>query len=615
MTGLACLVAGTLSLSELEAQQPAPPKPPVARPKPAQPKPAAGAKQPNQPAAPPANARAARGPLTKADIERLWKGSGDLLMNEIRLRGVGFEPEEEWLTQLGRSTQPAAAVELDKLVAPAPTPEAVAGVAADLLNRIKIAAQKRDEEALKPLLHPELMAPLPPGAAPGTATGKAKVYDLFDTANYQNHALGRFSPASNRRVGVQFFQLTNSQVERLHYVQFASSKGEIVVRDIVTGPKVADTFLTDEKSLALSKLDLVFRAFNDGDEAGLRNLCTQGLFDKMKDYSNGARFTRGMKLTLDTIKPVVSVDLDHKSIRVVTRVNYNTTSGRKIEFDIDFERIGNDLRVVRLRDTANKVIVWDPNIDNYLNRRFGLPDGPPIDFPPQGMTELVYFKPLSTIRQLVEGALYAGDIPKLHEYSQELTESLPASGEGQGVRAGVNLLLGKFDEARQDALTTLDRGGIVYFAALRHKALDEKKLLPVVLGITKGKIIYKPVGGDSSEPTEYEITAIRKIAFDPQSRMAERLLGKKGFRPLLDITVKGSDGKDRDMNFAAYGTSCKPGPNLAAYGEGDSACGTPEILRDKNKQPVVPTYVGASWRQNLQVIQGAIEEARKRAGK
>src|ERR1051325_7172174 len=42
-----------------------------------------------------------RTPLTKAEVEELWKkGNADLAQNEIRVRALAFEPEEDWIESL-----------------------------------------------------------------------------------------------------------------------------------------------------------------------------------------------------------------------------------------------------------------------------------------------------------------------------------------------------------------------------------------------------------------------------------------------------------------------------------------------------------------------------------
>src|SRR4051812_21410176 len=129
-----------LSAMMLGAQQPTPP--PAAKKAPAK----AAVKKDTKKEPP---KTASRAPMTKADVEASWKrGNEELLLNDIRLRGLGFEPEEAWLSKLNPSMMPQAAVELKKAIAPAPTVDEVAANGADLLARMKAAAQKKDEEAL-----------------------------------------------------------------------------------------------------------------------------------------------------------------------------------------------------------------------------------------------------------------------------------------------------------------------------------------------------------------------------------------------------------------------------------------------------------------------------------
>src|SRR5258708_15057267 len=112
----------------------------------------------------------ARPAMTRAQVQKLWdEGDEALFLNELRLRKLAFEPEEDWVAQLKNpSDQPKAIAELRKLIPPAPDPEAFAAQAPDLLNKLKDAAQKRSETDMAPMVHPDLMA------------AKAKIYDLFD---------------------------------------------------------------------------------------------------------------------------------------------------------------------------------------------------------------------------------------------------------------------------------------------------------------------------------------------------------------------------------------------------------------------------------------------------
>jgi hypothetical protein len=551
---------------------------------------------------------AGRKPMTKAEVQKLWAQKAQtLFLNELRLRGLAFEPEEDWLAELPKTTKveaasvPGFADAIRKLIPPAPDVDAVTKQGPDLLAKLKTAAQKRSDADLATIVHPELLA------------AKARVYDLFDKAAYRNHMLGKFAPSDHRRVGVQFFQLTVDQVERLHYILFATSGGKIVVRDVVTGPQVAELFLRDEQKLAVSKLEQVFRALNDGDQTALKNLATPGLYESLKDH--GTLSKGHPPFPQITVTP--SVPLDQKSIRVVARVAYPTRSGRKIEYDIDFERIDNDLKVVRLRDVHNDVIAWDPQIDNYLNRRFGLPDGPTVD----DVKLSNVYPPLSRIVQLAQSALEDRDAEKLKEYAQLVVDADPGGGDGFGMLAGAHHMLGKYDEAEKAALDAISRGGTAYFAVLRHTAFNRemRQFWPVVLGVSKTKIQYLPPAGQAGATAE-EITigGVEEIEMERGSII-------RPARPFLKLKFK-PDVKKRDTkdyNFAAFGTTCPDaaaparGGNLVPFTGGTVCSGTAQQAPPKRGAlsipgtgTSVPMLVPRTWDRDLRVVLRAIEEAR-----
>jgi hypothetical protein len=546
---------------------------------------------------PPKKAEVKRPPLSQAEVQSLWAQKDQtLLLNEIRLRGLAFEPEEDWVAHLPNvAEQPLAIAELRKLIPPAPDVDTVAAQAPDLLNKLRDASQKRDEIAFAALVHPELLA------------NKARAYDLFDTANYRSHALGRFAPAENRRVGVQFFQLTTNQVERLHYVMFSNYGGKLVVRDIVTGPAVADRFLHDEEQLALSKLDLVFRALNDGDATGLRALCTPGLYESLEPL--GSVFTPGKSVPLDRISRKASVSLDQKSVRVVVRVGYAATSGRQVQYDVDFERVDKDLKVVRIRDVQGGVIAWDPDIDNYLNRRYGLPDGPQVKDIAQ--SDVPDFYPLPTIRTMAMRAVEVGDARKLKDFAELMIAREPTSGEGYGIRAAFQHAQGNFDEAGRDATTAIDRGGVAYFGVLEYSGSFSHQFSTGVLGISKDKIQYFPTGAAREE---IELAAV-KAAFDGSTSnrgsIIRNLMGSSG-GPFFKVEVT-RQKKKTTYTFAALGTVCRNSPQAAArrdlepYPNG-VFCGSEGA--NVQSATAIPLLVPRQWLENLRVVADAIEHAK-----
>jgi hypothetical protein len=528
-------------------------------------------------------------PISQAEVQRLWaQGDDDLAMNELTHRGLDFEPEEDWLAQLPKTTTvepsrvPRFSAELRKRIPPAPSVDAVAAAAPALLDKLKEAAQKRSETDMESLVHPALLQ------------NKGKIYTLFDTANYRAHSLGRFSPQPNRRVGVQFFQLTTSQVETLHYVLFSTSHDKIVVRDVITGPDVAALFLQDEQQVALNKLNLMFRALNDGDDSGLKNLCTPGLYEDLRNMAPdtkavGTFLTRGQVRNVDANSVKASVPLDQKSIRVVVRIGYVTKTGKQVQFDVDFERIDNDLKVVRLRDTDNKIIAWDPNIDNYLNRRYGLPDTAPPE-----PDRSVIFVPLGKIQNYAESALDSRNAAKLKDYAEQLLEEDPSGGDGFGLRASAEFILGAYDDAEKDAGLALERGGTVYFYVLRHFMRLGSDFDPVVLGISRQKIDYRPPAGQSGGATEeIPIASIEKVAFDKRG-----LGGLKQPEPFLKLDFRSATAKQKqEYKLAAFGTS-----SVGAE-PGRSSLSLPNVLASASYN------TPRDWERNLVVVQKTIMAA------
>ncbi len=551
----------------------------------------------------PKKAEPKRPPMTQAEVLKFWNQHEEkLLLNELSLRGLGFEPDEEWVAALPRpADQPAAIDEIRKHIPPAPDVDTVAAQAPDLLAKLRDAAQKRNEAAMAPLVHPDLLA------------NKASVIDLFDTTNYRGHSLGRITPMEHRRVGVQFFQLTTSQVERLHYLVFSNYGGKLVVRNVVTGQGVAELFLHDEEQLARSKLNLVFRALNDGDATGLKLLCTPGLYESLSPL--GSLLTPGKTVPINQISVQPSVSLDQKSARVVVRVGYSTPSGRRVQYDVDFERIDKDLKVVRVRDMQGGVVAWDPDIDNYPNRRYGLPDSAPVkEVVP---TDVIDFYPPETLHPMVVRAVEGGDAAKLKDLAELMIAREPLKGEGYGIRAAFQQVRGNFDEAGRDAGTAIDRGGPVYFPIVEYRGgtFSSGTFSTGVLAISKEKIEYMPTGA----PREEFPLADVKAAFDGAGAGKISILRKvvrSSGGPFLKVEVT-RQKKKSTYTFAALGTTCKaPQSNvrndLEAYGNG-VYCGT----QGANIQNAValPLYVPRTWYDNLKVVSDALNRAHENGGK
>ncbi len=555
---------------------------------------------------------AARAPMTKADVQRLWaqgRPAQKVFVTDLGLRGLAFEPEEDWLAGLPATTKvPTSAVPdifnaLLKLVPPAPEVDAVTRDGPALLNQIKTAAQARAN--LAGFVHPDLLVE------------KAKVYDLFDTANYRNHAVGKASAAESRRVAMQFFQLTANEVERLHYVMFATSRGKLVVRDIVTGPAVASQFLKDEQQLALTKLELVFRALNDGDNTALQTLCTPGLLGDLTGLGQTAAFpVRGLP-PYSQIKATPSVPLDQKAIRVVVRVEYTLRNNDRIDFDVDFERIDNDLRVVRLRDVKNDIIAVDPDVDNHVRRRFGLAAVPPIEAAIVRTSDMRFLS-VQRITQLARYALEDRNAAALKDWAGKVLSIAPDSGDGYGFRAAASHLSGDYDTAQTEAINALTRGGTVYFTLMRHQLFNRemRELLPVILAVSKDRVQYIPMRGSTGMPSEEFPTAgIEKVELERGN-----VVNKP--RPFLSFEFKPDPSKrdKKDYNFAAFGSACpadvQPAMRAALVDyTGGSIC----AVQTGGRSPIpgipggtrLPMLVPRDWDRNLRVVIRALEEAKK----
>ena len=455
------------------------------------------------------------------------------------------------------------------------------------------------------------------------------MYDLFDNTNYRAHSLGRYSSEANQEVRVQFFQLTTSGVERIHYVYFSTLHGKVVVRDVRSGPEEAQRFLRDEQALAESKLQLMFRALNDGDDAGVKTLCTDGLYKAIKEWGGdkhpGDRLTRGHRLDQVNVKTFVATD--QKSVRVVADISYPLTSNKKLEFLADFERIGNDLKIVRVRDTDNKLVVFDPDTDNYLNRRYNLPDGPTLDGGQMAMTSDVALISLEQIRKFVLAAIEDHNVARVLEYGQTLIDSDPTGGEGYGIRAAADEMAGHFEDAEKDGARAVQLGATAYFVVQWHstQVLEATaQFTPAVLSVSRQKIQYLPPLSSGKPAIDFTCDTPRSCEIDPGGRV-------KKPTPFLKLTHVEDDGKrkTKEYNFAATGTSCpdpaaRQTPNLVPWTQGDF-CGSGMapggtvlggIMNMGHSNPnFIPLYVPRTWRQDLTAVWRTIDAAQKSPGK
>jgi len=580
------LLAGSISVLPFAAPAQAPPKKPVAQKK----------------------------AMTQADVEKYWKAGDDaLLISELKGRGLAFAPSGEWLnvtlpkvTGVPPSSVPRSMTALRALV-PKLDLDEVTTKAPVLITNLKTAAQKRSDVDLQPLVDPSVMA------------NKALVYDIFDPTSFRAYTLGKPAEGEYGDVGMPLFALNSGNVEKLYYVRFSQFKGKLIIGDMVTGPEVADLYLHDEKTLAKTKLETMFRALNDGDQSGIKTLCTPGLYDAIQTWGGdkhpGDRLSHGHTVGQVTVE--TTVPLDQKSIRVVSKISYPLSAKSNIVFYIDFDRVDNELKMVRIRDDENKVIVYDPNIDNYLNRRYSLPDAPPLVDADVTKTEKLWAQPLDQLKLTAQRILQYHDVAKISELAQMLVEEAPTSGDGYGIRAAANLMQHKIDDADKDAQRALELDGTAYFIVERKLLSTGSQFGVVVLGVSRSKIDYRPVAGGGA-PEAIDIKSVldsTKFATGHSVPGLGKLPGGDA-GPYLKLEFKGLDGKKKSYDLASYGTTCpkndgKPlAPDLIRIAS-NSICGaTSSNGQITGNITPVDVLTPQTWHEDLSVVLQAINSAR-----
>jgi hypothetical protein len=319
------------------------------------------------------------------------------------------------------------------------------------------------------------------------------------------------------------------------------------------------------------------------------------------------------------IKATPSVPLDQKAIRVVVRVEYALRNNERIDFDVDFERIDNDLRVVRLRDVKNDIIAVDPDVDNHVRRRFGLAPVTPTDAA-LARTSDMRFLSLQRITQNARYALEDRNAAALRDWAGKAMSIAPDSGDGFGFRAAAFHLAGDFDMAQTEAITALQRGGTVYFTVMRHQLFNRemRELLPVILAVSKDRVQYIPMRSSSGVPSEeFPAAGIEKVELERGN-----IVNKA--RPFLSLEFKPDPSKrdKKEYNFAAFATTCPADVKPADRGtlvefNGGSICAPPTTGGRSGPIPVIPNapraamLVPRDWDRNLRVVIRTLEEAKK----
>ena len=565
------------------------------------------AQTPARPTAAATPQRKTAAPITWQQVEKDYAAEFDrALKANLTARGIEFADPETLEALVGRyeRTDKRLAIRdaLKELMPGPPDVPSVEREAPSILANLRTAVQKRNDAEVERLVHPAIRR------------NKDRIYQLF--ADEGPEAVGKVTAAPNDRIAAQFFRLiTKSGVETLYYVQFAlldKSDKRIVVRDVVSGPAVDALFLEQEQAIAVSKLQAVFRALSAKDTAALQDLVTPGLFDLVKDVpaalAGGLASEKQLSMT-------PSVSRADNSIRPVVRVSYTTRSNKKVDFDIDFERINGDLKVVRLRDATGAVIALDPDIFNYVRRRYKQPDGPrPTDL---AFSAEPCFQPLSKIEALGMSAIFTRDPARIREYADCVIDFLPQLG--YSLRASAQQLTGNFPAALDDARRGIEAGGTVYFPLKHHvppsigRAADWLKggvpqdiFYPVLLAVSSKGLQYRPFPGQ--EPPgqvnlDIPIANLQAVHLDKNM---------SGARPYLTLKFRHPADKDeKTYNFAAFDTHCPiagvPAPKTAAammVDHKNAQC----YVNQATKQQVV-ARVPSTWSNEVSNVLFAIQAA------
>jgi hypothetical protein len=234
------------------------------------------------------------------------------------------------------------------------------------------------------------------------------------------------------------------------------------------------------------------------------------------------------------------------------------------------------------------------------------------------MSDQVYFFTLDKVRTMLKRALETRNAQMLKDAADEFLDSEPNSGEGYGVRAAADEILGKFDDAAKDAGRAIELGGEAYFVVLRNFAFTvNQQFSPVVLGISKTKIEYLPVSGQGQQREDIPMSSISQVQFERVGTAISIVKGKP--RPFLSLEFRqegGKKDKKENYNLAAFYTSCPGeartpgGPQLSPF-PGGTVCGPSNLMARGN---VAPLMVPLTWEQDLKVVLDAIELARGGAG-
>ncbi len=498
----------------------------------------------------------AKTPLTRQELVKLMTVLDPAaVVAQVNTRGLAFEPEIEDIGLLFEQSKqppskfPALVVALKKLVPPPVAPDQAQPMIEAILNTLS-KGQPASLDVLS-ALHPQLLE------------DKGKVMSVFDPQRYRKHTVGkaRLIPGSSR-VAAALFVFTSDGVEKLHFAQFAPTKdGKLLLRDLSeSNANDATAHLAAELDLAQTRLREIYRADFDNVSQVAGNVMTPALLKSLADIGGWRRIVRGQRIPQESLKIEPLATIDQKSIRPVLKVTH-PAGDRTVTYYADFERIGDDVRIVRLRDaTGGRDIAADPDLDLYLCRRYESSGCDPYRINP---TEMEDYAPLSRLQSMAEAAIQDFQGERLKKIAEEMRVSFIGDENPQGLAylASATFLEMKYPEAEQMAAQAIAKGATVYFPMLHLflPKIGDPWFGRVMFGISSKGLEYVP----SADVTQYprytvpwsdvdKVVAGSKIGFGFMKKVYPFL----GFQVAIPNPENPSKMEKENWNFGVFPTAC-----------------------------------------------------------
>jgi len=470
------------------------------------------------------------------------------------------ELEEDWLTQMQQtvpiSTRPGSYRVLLAKVPPGPALADVETAGPGLLDRVKtLVASTNNPDAILAMAHPQVVSEWP------------TLKEIFDPARYKAHALGKFIDLpGTRKVGASLYVLTSDSVEKFYFVLFSNVQGKLALRDVLGGAAMAELGLGQQKESAVQKLRDLFRDLNQNSETTAKTISSPKLYSDIGMIGGWKRLTRGQRLNPDQIQIRATVPLDQKSVRVVAHVAYQTPD-RPMAFDVDFERFGNELLAVRLRDTKGKDIAVDTEMDCEVLKRYQVTG--PCEYKPSYTDEASYLS-IAKLQDYAERAMEDLRVADLSNYVTELETSFPTTetkGLPLGLRATVYFMNHDYTKAYEVGSSAIQAGGEVFFPLMHHTSGGLQKM---ILALSSQGLHYYPSYQSRRPEVKAPFSAIKKDGFrlDPG-----RKIPPTPPNPFLSVQLslpnpeKGGKADDQTWNFMAPGSSCSAAGGRAGPGQ------------------------------------------------